>query len=150
MGRLRSDTQLNKCPHFLLEFPWSYFSWQDPQRSSRRKVAAQKNIWIFLDKLFLDLAISFCFPSLVSFFQRSTACDCEFTCMISDQIARHEVHVNLCKAQLTKQYSHFKVSWKRNNAAEFTSKTTICLSFRTDTAPKIAEPQKCIDMQTIF
>ena len=70
--------------------------------------------------------------------------------MISDQIARHEVHVNLCKAQLTKQYSHFKVSWKRNNAAEFTSKTTICLSFRTDTAPKIAEPQKCIDMQTIF
>lgn len=94
MGRLRSDVQGNKCPHFLLEFLWSCFSWQDPPGSSRRKVAPRKNIRVFLDKLYLNLRISFCFPSLVSSFQRS------------DQIARHEVHVNICKAQLTKEYSH--------------------------------------------
>ena len=142
----RSGAQLNKCPHFLLEFPRSCFSWQDPPGSSRRKVAARENIRIFLDKLFLNLGISFCFSSLVSSFQRPTACDCEFTRTISDQIARHEFYVNVCKARLTKKYSHPIVSWKRNNVAEFASKTTVCLSFRTDTAPKIAEPQKCIDI----
>ena len=109
-------------------------------------MAARENIRIFLDKLFLNLGISFCFSSLVSSFQRPTACDCEFTRTISDQIARHEFYVNVCKAQLTKKYSHPIVSWKRNNVAEFASKTTVCLSFRTDTAPKIAEPQKCIDI----
>ena len=30
--------------------------------------------------------------------------------------------------------------------AEFTCKTTVSLSFRTDTAPKSSEPQKCIDI----
>ena len=42
IGSLRSDAQPMICPQFLLEFPWSCFSWQDPSRSSRRKVAAQR------------------------------------------------------------------------------------------------------------
>ena len=90
----------------VLIFFWSSRDLTFPDKTLKgvrgEKWQLKKNIWIFLDKLFLDLAISFCFPSLVSFFQRSTAFDCEFTWMISDQIARHEVHVNLCKAQLTK------------------------------------------------
>ena len=39
---LRSDAQLMICPQFLPQFPWSCLSWQDPSRSSRRKVAAQR------------------------------------------------------------------------------------------------------------
>ena len=39
---LRRYAQLNICPQFLLEFPWSYFSWKDIPRSLRRKVTAQK------------------------------------------------------------------------------------------------------------
>ena len=42
IGPLRSDAQPMICPQFLPEFPWSCFSWQDPSRSSRRKVAAQR------------------------------------------------------------------------------------------------------------
>ena len=30
------------CPEFLPEFPWSFFSRQDPSGSSRRKIAAQR------------------------------------------------------------------------------------------------------------
>ena len=42
IGRLRSEAQLNLCPQFLLELPLSCFCRQDPPKSSRRKVAAQK------------------------------------------------------------------------------------------------------------
>ena len=44
IGPLRSDAQPMICPQFLPEFPWSCFSWQDPSRSSRRKVAAQRPV----------------------------------------------------------------------------------------------------------
>ena len=42
IGSFRSDAQPVIWLQFLPEFPWSCFSWQDPSRSSRRKVAAQR------------------------------------------------------------------------------------------------------------
>ena len=47
IGPLRSNAQPLICPQFLLEFLWSCFSWQDPSRSSRRKVAAQRLLDFF-------------------------------------------------------------------------------------------------------
>ena len=35
---------------------------------------------------------------------------------------------------------------KRYDVAEFTTKITVCPSFRDDTAPKYSDPQKCIDI----